>query len=250
MSDELAPFLRDYTAEIDDVSDGARKWVVARINTDAVDSYNTVVDPAGMERGEYIKNPVVLWEHGKDAARGRVPIGRNSWIKARPEKRDVLAKTVFADDEFSRGLFELYRDGYIRGWSVNGVPTRAGKPTKEEIARRPDLERCSLIYRGWTLKEYSGVAIPGNLDAITEACSRGVWVPDAVRSLLPPAPDPAPEPDAEPNPEPPAIPELPPLVGRSLAECLDSIERRSRDLARAELRQAMQDARDLARGKV
>ncbi len=246
---------RRFTATIDDV-DSERKWVVARINTDAVDSFDTVVDPAGMDRSDYERTKVVLWEHGLDPVRGRVPIGRNAWLKSEPGRGLILAKTVFADDDFSRGLFELYRDCVLKGWSVYGPSLQASPPTKEEIAKRPDLKRCKRIYRRWKLQEYSAVAIPGNLDAVTEACSRGVWLPSVIRTMvqdrapapIEPAPEPSPEPATAPVEPPPAA--LPPLVGRTREEVIASVERRAIGMARSELRQVMQDARDLARGKV
>jgi hypothetical protein len=229
--DPAAPVERDYVVDLDDVHDGDRKWVVARINTDAVDRYATVIDPLGIDRSFYQKNPVVLWEHGKDPARGRRPIGRNAWIKARPEKRDLIAKTVFADDEFSRGLFNLYRDGVLRGWSINGTPVASGPPTAAEVAARPELRSAKLVYRSLRLTEYSAVAVPGNPDALTEATSRGLWLPDLLKARLPAS-------------------KLPPLVGRTLAQVVASVERQARELVGAEVARARADAIDLARGRI
>lgn len=295
--------LRGYAAEVEDVqSQGDRRWVVARINTDALDSYGTVVDPRGMDKSEYDRNRVVLWEHGQDPVRGMVPIGRNDWIKAEPGRGVVKAKTVFADDEFSRGLHALYRDDVLRGWSVRGVPVQTGPPTRAEIERRPELAKCQTIYRKWRLKEYSAVAIAGNLDAVTEACSRGAWLPEVVRSMAESAGAsggyttktedgrrPAPygycpkcgakgvarerRPDGDdvcesgcayPSrsalSEPPPAPArsaanplegLPPLVvRRTFDDVLASVERRARDLARKEAREALDSALDFAKGKV
>lgn len=281
-NDLMAPFARDYTAEVDDVNDGERKWVVSRITTASLDSFGTVVDPNGMDRSEYERNKVVLWEHGKDAVRGRVPIGRCSWIKPRRDKGDVIAKTVFADDDFSRGVFGLYRDGALKGWSVYGLPVQVSPPTKEEIARRPELERCKAIYRRWVLKEYSGVAIPGNLDAVTEACSRGAWVPDVVRAAAEAvgtaggyatcpeckARGVSRDGDHEVCPSghrykpvakgPPddggsvgvTGSDLPPLRGRSYDDVQSALDRRIKALVPGMLRDAIEEARDLARGRV
>lgn len=229
--DPAAPVERDYAVDLDDVHDGDRKWVVARINTDALDRYQTVIDPLGVDRSAYLKNPVVLWEHGKDPARGRRPVGRNAWIKARPEKRDLIAKTVFADDEFSRGLFNLYRDGVLRGWSINGTPVSSGPPTAAEVAARPELRSAKLVYRSLRLTEYSAVAVPGNPDALTEATSRGLWLPDLLRARVP-------------------VPALPPLVGRTLGQVVASAERQAREIARTEIAEARADALDLARGRI
>ena len=79
-------FSRAAESEVTDV-DAGRRWVVARINTDAVDRFDTVVSPSGMDRTEFLRNPVVLWEHGKDPVRGKVPIGRDVVDQARPRVR-------------------------------------------------------------------------------------------------------------------------------------------------------------------
>jgi len=248
------PFLRDYVATVDDV-DQAGRWVVARVNTSGVDRFNTVIVPAGMDQREFEKNNrLVLWEHGKDPTRGRVPIGRSNWITFRRSRDDLLAKTTFAKDEFSQGLFELYRDNVLRAWSVNGNPSpskergSSGPPTAAELKARPDWAGAEKVYRSWSLTEYSGVAIAGNADALTEetsrsiagALARGAWLPEslkAVASRLPQLP-------------PPARPKLPPLRGRTLEDARADVERRSRETAQALMREAIQDARDIARGKV
>lgn len=263
-----ADFARAFAAEVDDVSPAAagKKWVVARINTGAVDRYATVVDPKGMDRSAYLKNPVVLWEHGKDVVRGRVPVGQaggsTGWIKARAEHDDVLAKVVFADDEFSRGLWELYRDEVLRGWSVSGTPLKAGPPTRDEISRRAEMKDCKTVFRAWKLNEFSGVAIPGNPECLTEAVSRGVWMPESVLALvdsvLPePTPKPEPEPvaverfaDDDPTPE-PSAPALPPfVVRRRLDEVMRSIDRQAREIARGMTAKIHEDVVDIAKGKV
>ena len=241
----IEAFSRGYTGQVDDV-DASRRWVVARVNTDAVDQFQTVVDPAGMDRSDYLRNPVVLWDHGKDKARGKVPIGKNAWMKARG-KTAVLAKTVFADDEFSRGLFALYRDGFLSAWSINGLPTNVGPPTPAEIQARPVLRSAKLIYRSWKLTEYSAVPVPGNADCLTEevsrglraAVERGLWIPDQLRAQLPPL-----VPVRTGGPLPPLV------VYRTRDEALESIERRSREIATVELMAALKEARELARGMV
>lgn len=230
---ETEHIVRSYEALIDDVQPGERS-VVAKINTAAVDRFKTVIEPTGIDVKRFVKNPIVLWEHGKDPQRGRIPIGRNAWIKVRKTERDVIAKTIFRDDPFSDELFRMYQDGTLKGFSVDGlmVPGLFGPPTSDEIRRRPELADCKMVYRALELVEYSAVAMPGNAEALALAVSRGLWVPDDVRASLP-----------EPKP-------LPPLVGRTFEQVQDALLRQARSMAGTMARQALQDARDLARGDI
>lgn len=176
---------RSYVGEVTETIPGERS-VVARIGTGDLDRFQTVIDPAGMDLRAFRENPVVLWEHGKDPTRGRLPIGRNLWIKARKSGNgELLAKTVFAKDDYSQNLYEMYRDGMLRGWSIHALPDqeRCSPPTREERKARPELARCQMMYRGTELTEYSGTAVPGNARTLTMLEERGIWVPDEARAV-------------------------------------------------------------------
>ncbi len=232
--------LRSYEALIDDVSPGERS-VVAKINTAAVDRYRTVIDPMGADLEAYRKNPVVLWEHGLDPTRGMLPCGRNVWVKPRKAERDLIAKTVFNDDEFGRSIFELYKSGCLRSFSVRALAGRenCSPPTPAEIRARPELAECEWMYRSWELLEYSSVAVPGNQEALALAVSRGLWLPESIRSSLAAPAAATPPPPVEPELPPfPQRPELPAFAGRRLAEAVDARRaaiRREADDVRATL---------------
>lgn len=233
------PITRAFAAKID-VADGERA-VIAKINTDEVDRFGTVIDPGGIDFKAYRDNPVVLWEHGTDPARGKVPVGRNAWIKHDKAARAVVAKTIFHDDAFSDGLFRLYQNDVLRGFSINGLPRSYGPPTDRERQERSDMGQCRVVYRGVELTEYSAVSVPGNRSALALAVSRGLWVPEALRGAG--GADDEFEPHLDPSPE------LPPLVGRRFAEVLEATLLAVRaDVARA--REHEDARRDLRRGVV
>lgn len=196
--------IRAYDATITEV-DQVERSIVGRINTGGLDRFKTVIEPKGGKFENYRRNPVVLWEHGKDPRRFTDPIGRNLWVRSSGGERasELLAKTRFLDDDFSQQRFEWYRDGVLNAFSVNILPDedRCGPPTKEEVRARPELGqewedskgnwRGVIIYRSWDLAEYSGTTVPGNADALAdrasrllEAVERGLWLPDEVRDLL------------------------------------------------------------------
>ena len=116
---------RSFEARADDVRKDDRS-IVSRINTSSVDRYKTIIQARGIDFANYRKNPVVLWEHGKDPQRGTMPIGRNLWIKS--DGSSLIAKTQFRTDDYSQQLWEAYRDGDLRGWSVNVLPHDASPP--------------------------------------------------------------------------------------------------------------------------
>ena len=238
---------RDYAATIEDVSTQER-MVTARINTSSVDRYRTVIDPMGIDLTAYKANPVVLWEHGKDPTRGRLPIGRNTWIKTIAGKTsEIRARTQFGKDDYSQYLFECYRDGGLRGWSVNVLPDakRCSPPTKEEIRARPELEDCHTMYRGGELAEYSAVAVTGNKDTLTMLETRGIWFPDEAKIAV------SPTAVSVAIPEIPAIhtPEIPTDAGRSLLTLRREL---ASDFSYMETRlmTRMRDLGDLLKGRV
>ncbi len=164
--------IRSFEASIDSVLEGERA-VVARINTAGVDRLKTVIDPLGCDVSHFNKTRSVLWNHGLDPIRGTVPIGQG-WAKVRKTERDMLGKTSFAKDDFSAQLFDAYKDGTLRGWSIKAGVHASSPPTQEEIRSRPDLADCETIYRKWDLIEFSATPTPGNSDCLTMLVSRGL----------------------------------------------------------------------------
>lgn len=187
--------LRSFGAVIDDV-DASERSIVAKISTGELDRYRTVIKSNGVDFANYRKNPIVLFEHGKSPVRGSVPIGKNVWIKQDGVGNGrILAKTRFAEDEFSDLLFSFYKDETMRGWSVSILPSDAGAPTREEVRSRPELKDCELVYRTSELLEYSCVSVPGAAGALTDPelrslstlVVRGFWQPtEDVKPLVEP----------------------------------------------------------------
>ena len=176
------PITRAYLARVDDVIAKERS-VVAKINTAALDRFRTTIDPKGVDLSNYNQNRVVLWEHGQDPARGAMPVGRNGWIRPAigPDGPELIAKTHFHSkesgkgDDFTERLFECYRSGDLKGFSVRVNPKdNCSPPTAEEIRSRPELADCYMCYRSTDLCEYSAVAVPGNQECLSLSEARSV----------------------------------------------------------------------------
>src|SRR5690606_13142241 len=101
------------------------------------------------------RNPVMLWQHGRDPMRGNVPIGR--WENVRMSDDGVMrAEAVFDDsDEFARMIEQKYRRGFLNAASIGWMPVfdERGRVT------------------AFDLLEASAVAVPADPDALADARS-------------------------------------------------------------------------------
>jgi hypothetical protein len=181
MTTEIIPHLtRSFEAKIDDVST-PRRTVTARINTNSVDRYSTVIVPKGGDWSNFMRSgPAVLWEHGNDPNRGRLPVAHCSSLKYRKPDDDILGVMQFKGDDFSSQLLEHYASGTLRSFSVEFLPdpAKSSKPSLEEVRANPGWRDAHTIYRKWELTGFSAVSYPGNPEALALAVERGLWVPE------------------------------------------------------------------------
>jgi len=185
--------IRSFEATIDSVLEGERA-VVARINTGAVDRLRTVIDPLGCDVSHFNKTRSVLWNHGLDPIRGTVPIGEG-WAKIRRSENDMIGKCRFDTDPLADMLFEKYKAGSLRGWSIKAGVHEASPPSKAEIRSNPEWEECEMVYRKWDLLEFSATGTPGNSDCVSLMVSRGlITQPEGFVPTEPP-PEPAKDPE-------------------------------------------------------
>jgi hypothetical protein len=236
----MIPVIRAFEPKLEVIA--GERAVVAKINTDAIDRYRTVIDPAGMTLDNYRLAPAVLCNHGE--ANDGLPVGRCAWIKYIKAERSIVAKTIFLEDEYSDGLFRMAQAGVMNSYSVRIVPTMAAcsSPTADEIRKRPELVDCYMMYRACDLAEYSIVNCAGNPEALALAVSRGLLLPDRLMEDMgrPVTVAAAAAPETE----------LPRLIGRTLAEATAARLHSLRHTLPAQARQAAQDRLDLLRGKV
>jgi HK97 family phage prohead protease len=127
------------------------------------DSYNTRIDPNGLDLEQFRKNPVILLSHNDH----RFPVAKALPEMIRVEKGEVLMRIQFP----SRGkyeeadiAFELYADGFMRGISIGFVPE-----DWEDVEEGSGSDKQHVrIYRKARLLEVSLVTIPSNDNALAQ----------------------------------------------------------------------------------
>jgi hypothetical protein len=93
------------------------------------------------------RNPVMLWMHGKEPARGSLPIGR--WANLTRDGQSITGDAIFDQaDDFARDVERKYRDGYLNAVSVSWLPEEG---------------RDGYTY---DMLEASAVSVPADPDAV------------------------------------------------------------------------------------
>ena len=146
--------------------------IVHYASTKSPDSYGTVILPDAFNMARFSKNPIVLWAHNHRD----LPVGKSIWQKA--DDNGLLVKTQFANTDFAQEVFQLFRDGDLKGWSIGFMPKNYcwdDSKEFEELVKQWQLADSGfdLIYTEVELFEYSAVPIPANPDSLTNALREG-----------------------------------------------------------------------------
>jgi hypothetical protein len=162
---------KSYKSIADEVQKKERS-VVSRISSFEVDRDGEILDPQGLDQQSYRLNPVVLFGH--DYKNPQNVIGKNAWIQLSPDKKSLIAKTIFGTHDFADAVFRAYTEdvggGYgplLNMWSVGFIPIEwEDDPRNFKAAKR--------LYKKWELLEYSAVPIGSNRSALSLGRSKGI----------------------------------------------------------------------------
>jgi len=165
--------------EIKDVDEEDRSFL-AVASTGIKDRDGDILEPTGWKLKNFRTNPVVLWAHDY---RG-LPIARATDIKVEDNK--LMFRPQFATKEiypFADTVFQLYKNKYLRTFSVGFIPLKF-----EDIEEEEEGKQCGPHGRKFTsqeLLEISGCPVPSNVEALAErtmadviAKSFGLVIPD------------------------------------------------------------------------
>lgn len=118
-------------------------------STPTKDRHLDTVNPKGWDLKNFKKNPVLLWAHDYSTP----PVGKVTNIKLVGDNLQFKAK--FADTNFARDMFRLFKDGFLNAFSVGFIAKEFGDMAKEEYT-----------YMKQELLEISCVPVPANAEAL------------------------------------------------------------------------------------
>lgn len=140
-----------------------KKAISFIVSDESVNSYGSWVVTEGIDMTDFLKNPVMLWNHTR-TWRGTtdevLPIGR--WENLRIEKGKLLADAVFdGADEFAQKIAAKVDGGFLKGASIGIRPVEYSEDTK---LVKPG-QRYATVTKS-RLMEISIVDIPANKNAV------------------------------------------------------------------------------------
>lgn len=132
--------------------------IVFRMSDGTIDRHNDTIDPAGWKFEGFLRSGSMIWAH--DAS--QLPIAKpvELWI----ERGALFGQFRFpapGKSEFADTVFELFKDGTLRGVSVGFSPKRW-----EFIAQRQENGHPGVDFKEQELLELSATPVPANSNAV------------------------------------------------------------------------------------
>lgn len=143
-------YLKGYVENIEKAEDGILSVAVATDLTE--DRDGEVVNPAGVDLNNFLKNPVLLWAHDYRLP----PIGKV--VDIRKEDNRILFTPQFnMQDSHAKSIWQMFKDGFLNAFSI-------GFMLKERDGKL--LTKTELL-------EISAVPVPSNPNATVLMRSKG-----------------------------------------------------------------------------
>lgn len=162
--------IKNYITEIKEISETERTFT-ATASTENVDRDREVLTLKGWDLTNYKKNPVVLWAHTYDVP----PIAKSVWTKV-VKGEGLMFKPQFATTDFANDIFDLYKGGFLKSFSVGFKPVEWKDGVGGEEPRRTYLKQ--------ELLEISSVPVPANPGALISAMSDGIIKSKAMQNII------------------------------------------------------------------
>ncbi|RJX29180.1 MAG: hypothetical protein C4525_14885 [Desulfarculus sp.] len=154
-------------------------WAVA--SSGAVDRQGDLIEAAGWDFTNFLKNPVIPWAHDYASP----PVARALAIKVQGDR--LLFQAQFPRPEeyaFADTIYRLYKGGYLRAFSVGFAPLESELVTHQVDGRSLTGTR----YQRQELYEISCVTLPANPEALVSLGLSGLQPPPPPAAQRPPSP--------------------------------------------------------------
>lgn len=163
-----------------------RMCATTTISTPTPDRSEDVVVPSGISLANYIRNPVVYFDHGFDCtipiAKSEDPDGNNTVQLL--EDRAIATSYFSPSIRESVQIFDLIVEKFVRAASIHFTPIEAEVRTNHVTSR----DRPGLYIAACELLEWSWVGVPDNPEAVTKLLDRnrlaGEQIADPIRKSL------------------------------------------------------------------
>lgn len=154
-----------FTSENNLSIDEKQRTIEHYISTETVNRHGYVLKNSGMQKDNYTKNPIVLYQHStggffESPKPSEVIIGKN--LELRNDGKGIVALTQFDNSELAEDIFQMNVSGYMNAWSVGWESL-----TDETFVPVNGVDTVFV----WDLLEYSAVIIPANPDAVNKMLS-------------------------------------------------------------------------------
>jgi hypothetical protein len=163
----VCDFFKNDSFKIEDADD-SKHTILFVASDETVDRVNERLIAKGCNVKNYNKTgKPFLWCHNRRV--DNPPIGRGVWAKVIDNELKILTEFYVdkgnAWSDFSKTIYEMYRDDFMQAVSVGYIPDARREPTDEEKQEFPKL---SLITDKWELLEHSAVPVPANPNAVQQ----------------------------------------------------------------------------------
>lgn len=146
-------------------SSDEERTIVARVSTNDRDRDGEIVEPKGIDLKDFQANPVLLWAHRYE----QPPVGKALWSKT--DEKGMVCKFRFAETQFAEDIYQLYKGGYLRAFSIGFIPL--------------DFDAKTKTFNKVSILEVSAVPVPANQGALVmDAYAKGIVTSDALKADL------------------------------------------------------------------
>jgi hypothetical protein len=160
---------------------------ISWISTEDPDRDREVIIARGMDDSHFKLNPIVTLQH----CYYMPPVGKSIWRKKNGDPRGIKAKTQYPrkpdswTDEWPPDVtFTLIQSGLLLGKSIGFLPLQCHTPSADEIKKNPDWANVTRVIDQWLLLEYACVYLPCQQNAVVEAVSKGLTIPQEILDLF------------------------------------------------------------------